>query len=163
MSIVGFSSVINVQLNAKREVTKIVNVRSTDIVIDPARGGKFLSAYVQKQKGETMTDETTTQAALTENQLAVIELQGANEAIANLQSQQAQSNAILLAQCASLLETSLASSKLPAAAQKAVKKPFALRLADGFPFAATELQTAIQEKREELAEIGAGNIIQVWC
>ena len=45
MKAVGFSTVLNVKLNEKREVVKIVKVRSVDVVIDPARGGKFLSQY----------------------------------------------------------------------------------------------------------------------
>ena len=163
MQTVGFSTVLNVQLSRTRDVTKIVNVKSVDVVIDPARGGKFLSALVQGQKGDTtMSDEstTTTEAALSENERAALELQGANEAIANLQAQQKQSNDILLAQCRSLLDTSLAGSKLPAASQKAVRKPFELMLAEGKPFKATELQEAIKEKREEIAALNEGNSIQ---
>ena len=160
MKAVGFSTVLNVQLNRAREVTKIVSVKSVDVVIDPARGGKFLSVFHSGQKGETTMPEnpTSESAALTEKQ-AALELQGANEILADLQAKQEQANAIQIAQCQSLLDTSLSASKLPAAAQKAVRKPFEIMLADGRPFLATELQTAITEKREELAEIGAGNII----
>lgn len=97
---------------------------------------------------------------LSDNELAVLELQGAQDTIAQLQAQQKQSNDILLAQCHSLLDTSLAGSKLPAASQKAVRKPFELMLAAGKPFAATELLEAIKEKREELSEISTGNNVQ---
>ena len=70
MKAVGFSSVVNVQLNKNRAVTKIVRVRSTDVVIDPARGGRFLSALVQGQKENIMSEETTQEAALSESQRA---------------------------------------------------------------------------------------------
>lgn len=44
MAAVGFSTVLSVQLNTKRQVVKIVKTKSVDVVIDPARGGKFLQA-----------------------------------------------------------------------------------------------------------------------
>lgn len=160
MEAVGFSTVLNVKLDTKGNVTKIVRVKSVDVVVDPARGGKFLSAYVQGQKGvKTMSEETTTQEReLSEEQTAALELQGANDAIRELRAQQAESNAILLAQCSSLLDTALAASKLPAASQRAVRKPFEALLAEGKPFKATELQAAITDKREELAALSEGNI-----
>lgn len=156
MRAVGFSCVVNVQLSKTGAVTKIVRVKSVDVVIDPARGGKFLSAHLG-HKGVDMSEETTTQesAALSETQRTALELQGANEAIAELQSKQKQADELLLAQCQSLLETSLSASRLPAASQKAIKKQFV-----GRSFLAAELQTAITEKREELSEISAGNNVQ---
>ena len=42
MEAVGFSTVLRVQLDKDSNVTKIVSVKSVDVVIDPARGGKFL-------------------------------------------------------------------------------------------------------------------------
>jgi len=161
MKAVGFSCVVNVKLDSKGNVTKIVRVKSVDVVIDPARGGKFLSVY-QGQKGENeMTEELNTeQAELTKTQAAALELQGANVAIAELQSKQKQANTMLLAQCQSLLDTSLMASKLPAASQKAIRKPFEALLKAETPFTALELQEAIKEKREELSEINAGSNIQ---
>jgi hypothetical protein len=160
MKAVGFSMVVNVSLNKQGQVLKIVRVKSVDVVIDPARGGKFLSAY-SGQKGEnTMTEKIDEQVALTETQTTALELQGANEAIAELRTKQEQANTMLLAQCATLLDTALMASKLPAASQKAIRKPFAARIEAGTPFTAVELQTAITEKREELSEINAGNNVQ---
>lgn len=156
MKAVGFSCVVNVQLNKTGAVTKIVRVKSVDVVIDPARGGKFLSAHLGQQ-GVDMSEETTTQesAALSETQRTALELQGVNDTIAELQSKQLQANEMLLAQCESLLETSLSASRLPAASQKAIKKQFAARI-----FKVTELQEAIKEKREELSEISATSNVQ---
>jgi hypothetical protein len=161
MQAVGFSMVVNVQLNKSGQVMKIVRVKSVDVVIDPARGGKFLSAHLGHNKGDIMSEETTTtEGALSETQRTALELQGANDAIVDLQNKQKQANALLLAQCESLLETSLSASKLPAASQKAIRKPFAARITAGEPFTALELQEAIKEKREELSEINAGNNVQ---
>jgi hypothetical protein len=161
MKAVGFSCVVNVQLSRTGAVTKIVRVKSVDVVIDPARGGKFLSAHLG-HKGEQMSEETTTQegVALSETQRTALELQGANEAIAELQSKQKQANTMLLAQCQSLLDTSLIASKLPAASQKAIRKPFEAMLKAETPFTAIELQEAIKEKREELSEINASSNVQ---
>ena len=143
MKAVGFSCVVNVQLNKTGAVTKIVRVKSVDVVIDPARGGKFLSAHLGHKGDNTMSEETTTQeSAASETQRTALELQGANEAIAELQSKQKQANDMLLAQCSSLLESSLSASKLPAASQKAIRKPFQARIDAGQPFTAMELQTA---------------------
>lgn len=102
-------------------------------------------------------ENTTTESA---EERAALELQGASETIAELRRQQAESNQILLAQCASLLDSALAASKLPAASQKAVRKSFDKLLAEGKPFKATDLQEAIAEKREELAALSEGTAIQ---
>lgn len=42
MEAVGFSTVLRVQLEKDGNVKQIVSVKSVDVVIDPARGGKFL-------------------------------------------------------------------------------------------------------------------------
>lgn len=42
MEAVGFSTVLRVKLDKAGSVTEIVQVKSVDVVIDPARGGKFL-------------------------------------------------------------------------------------------------------------------------
>ena len=160
MEAVGFSSVLNVKLDAQRNVTKIVRVKSVDVVIDPARGGKFLSAHLGQKGVQTMSEETTTPESgeMSENEHAAFNLQGGNEAIAKLQEQQKQSNDILLAQCHSLLDTALAASKLPAASAKAVRKPFDALLTEGKPFLATSLQEAIKDKREELAALSENTV-----
>jgi hypothetical protein len=207
MQAVGFSTVLHVQLDKRGNVTKIIRVKSVDVVIDPARGGKFLSTLTEDAepdpdpnfkghtnparyttnpkeasvvKGDnTMTDPTqpTEQAELTAeavvdpvpsqaeapaslpDQLA-IDLQQAHALIASLQDMQRQALAVQLEQCRSLLDTALAASKLPAAAQKVVRRPFDRQIDEGTPFLAAELQQAIQEKREEIAELNEGASIQ---
>jgi hypothetical protein len=155
MQAVGFSTVLTVRLEKTGKVSKIVHVKSVDVVIDPARGGKFLSALTSGQKGEnSMTEDITKeQAELTEEQTAALELQGANGIIAQMQEDQRQQREIHLANLRALLDNSLAASKLPAASQKALRKPFESLLAESKTFLPTELEEAITDKREELAAL----------
>jgi hypothetical protein len=59
MAAVGFSTVLSVQLDAKRQVVKIVKTKSVDVVIDPARGGKFLQA-IPEINGSTQAEINAT-------------------------------------------------------------------------------------------------------
>jgi hypothetical protein len=126
MKAVGFSTVLFVNLNAKREVTKITRVKSVDVVIDPARGGKFLSALDNSILGGTEMSEQN------------------HEAEAKLQETAAQVKALQTA----LLDQTLKASGLPEASQKAVKKSLAT-----VEITAEVIETAIKEKREELSAV----------
>ncbi len=176
MQAVGFSAVIGAEVS-NNTVKKIARVKSVDAVIGPARGGKFLSAFpsganaphiqgghmIKKKKATAALqadEELEDEEELSEQERAALELQGVNESIADLQEKQNQANLLLVAQCQSLLDSALSTSKLPAASQKAIRKPFELMLAAGTPFKATELQEAIADKRAELSEIGAADNIQ---
>lgn len=189
MEAVGFSTVLNVKLDKEGNVLKIVDVKSVDLVIDPARGGKFLSslkdngevtaasrarrAHNPLLKGVQMKKKVTQPAAvldeepeveetetLNEETRAALALQGANEITAQLQEEQKMQRDIHIANLTALLDTSLAGSKLPTASQKAIRKPFEAKLAAGELFKPTDLQEAIAEKREELAELSAGSSVQ---
>lgn len=164
MQAVGFSTVLNVQLDRKGNVTKIVHVKSVDVVIDPARGGKFLSAYQNKghMKGEYSMDPketeqagTTastaalqTQSQIEANRSAAAELLGEQARLQALETQLAESDAILVAQCEHLLSTGLASSRLPELTQNRIRKQFA-----GRKFKAVELQEAIKDAQTEVAAL----------
>jgi hypothetical protein len=144
MRAVGFSSVVQVQLNAQRQVTKIIRVKSVDVVIDPARGGKFLSAQPDqrqtqgdKQMPELNTEQVETDAA------ALTELRAENSKLLRV-----------------TLDATLAAANLPAAAAKSVRKPFDVMLAEGKPFEVASLTEAIKEKREEVAALTGGRNIQ---
>lgn len=132
MQAVGFSSVVHVQLNAQREVTKITRVKSVDVVIDPARGGKFLSALESNQGGIEMPENN--------NEQAEVKLQEAAARVKSLQN--------------SLLDQTLKGSGLPEASQKAVKKS----LSAVEDITAEVIETAIKEKREELAAVSGGSV-----
>lgn len=167
MQAVGFSSVVNVKLDQKGNVTKIVRVKSVDVVVDPARGGKFLSAYSGQKGANLMTKKKQVQeeaedvdATLTEETAAVLALQNADQRMAQLQEEQKLQREIHIANLQALLDTSLAGSKLPTASQKAVRKPFETKLAAGDIFKPSDLQQAISDKREELAALTEAQNVQ---
>ncbi len=176
MKAVGFSAVVNLEHDGKGKVTKIIRVHSVDAVIDPARGGKFLSERASSEhhssqrhesqgtsalspdtmKGENsmVVNNPPEPAALSEQELAALNLQGADEKIKNLQVKSEQADAVMLSMCANLLKASLAASKLPAASQAVIEKSFKDRI-----FQPTELETAIQDKRTELSEVIASQVV----
>lgn len=188
MSAIGFSTVLRVQLERDGNVKKIVSVKSVDVVVDPARGGKFLSEIYGERSQSANADDLRARRASSpllkgvkqmatkkksapilddelsedenDEQSAALELQGANEIMANLQKQQEEQTAIHIANLRSLLDTSLAGSKLPTASQKAIRKPFEALLDEGKTFVPTQLQEAIKDKREEVAALTSADNVQ---
>lgn len=190
MQAVGFSTVLNVKLNQKGEVLKIVRVKSVDVVIDPARGGKFLSVPLPKTKGglkmakkkvtvqvqdpETlelsevegvlMNEPSAQEEKLSAQQSAISQLLGETERQQQLDAQLQQGEKIQIAMCEHLLSAGLSGSRLPDVTQKRIRKQFT-----GKVFEAVELQTAISEAREEITALtsadnmqGPGRISQMY-
>ena len=182
MEAVGFSTVLNVKLNAKGEVLKIVRVKSVDVVIEPARGGKFLSVNQPLTKGGQnimatkkkvqvqVIDPETQEASLVEgtlvaepslqeqeieaNQLAAAQLLGETQRQQEMDAQLQQSRNTLVAMCEHLLNSGLSTSRLPDVMQNEIRDQFKGRV-----FEATELSTAINKKREVLTALtGADNV-----
>jgi hypothetical protein len=157
MAAIGFSTVLNVQLNSKSHVTKIVRVKSVDVVIEPARGGKFLQS-LSDEENTTMNEETTAQSPqalqLEANRSAAAELLGETTRLQAMDAALAESQAVLVAQCEHLLTSGLTTSKLPPVVQGRIRKSF-----EGRAFKAVELQSAISEAREEVTALTAGSSI----
>lgn len=143
----GIESLTEYKLEVFGEVTAVTHARR-------ASKSKLLKGVPMKKKVTTQADvlEEDTQE-LSEQERAALELQGANEVMVELQEQQRQQTAIHIANLRSLLENSLMTSKLPAASQKAVRKPFELLLNEGKTFLPTQLEEAIKDKRDELASL----------
>lgn len=106
-----------------------------------------------KTAAPNLNDDEVDETEITEQQRAALELQGADDMLNTLQEQSVTGNEILIAQCQTLLDTSLSASKLPEASQKVIRKAFEAKLQAGKAFKPTELQEAIKDKREELAEL----------
>ncbi len=145
---VGFSA--DVLFTAQgRQVEQILRVFSLDLVIDPARGGAFLRALNQLQFNQTFLKEEINMPEAT-NQPAA-----AQSAVQEPERTEL---------CARLLESSLAASRLPAAAGDAIRKQFA-----GRSFDPAELDSAVESARQMVSDLtgsltvqGAGRVQAVF-
>jgi hypothetical protein len=72
-----------------------------------------------------------------------------------MQAQLEESNAVLIAQCGHLLDSGLASSRLPEVTQKRIRRQFEARA-----FKAPELQAAVDEARAEISALTANTIVR---
>ena len=106
------------------------------------------------------TDEVLTEssdprlAQIEETRRAAAALLGEQERLAALEAQQQEADALLVAQCGHLLNTGLATSRLPEIVQARLRKQF-----EGRKFQPAELQTAIDGARDEVSALTAGNIV----
>ncbi len=175
----------NVGLSADLELTatgktvqKILRINSVDIVVNPARGGKFLRALNQLRKDSPMptpqqpsliepsnlqtsqpsqpsnlqTSQPSQPADLQDRIRAVQQTQ--EQILAESEMRQKQQE-VLRQMLGNLLDTSLAASGLPEVSQDAVRAQF-----DGKIFEPKDLTAAIEAKREEVAALTAGAMIQ---
>jgi hypothetical protein len=104
------------------------------------------------------SDERIAEPQLSEieaNRQAAAQIMGEAERMTALETQLAESNAVLIAQCEFLLNSGLAASRLPDVVQKRIRRSFA-----GKAFKAPELQAAISEAREEFAQLTEGVNVQ---
>ena len=129
---VGFSADVLFQAQGKR-VDKIVKVLSVDLVVDPARGGRFVREWNQNHRGETMNEAFESEG----NPTSQAET-GAEGAL-----------------CAALLEASLQASRLPPAAAEQVRRQFA-----GQVFAPDALQKSLEEARQLVSALTGGLSVQ---
>lgn len=147
---IGFSADL-VFSAAGRQVTRIEQVLSVDLVVRPARGGAFLPAPVKSAESENL------QISLQEKSME-IEKQG-KSTTAEEAGQQAdtagQESSIQAQMCTSLLEASLAAARLPESAESSLRARFS-----GREFQPAELQQAIAETRKLVSELTGGSVIQ---
>lgn len=169
---IGFSADLLISTTEGKTVTAIKRVISTDAVLKPARGGKFLRVLqsilgekqmkkkieeVQEEDGEheeVQAVELTTTEQLDADAKAVRTLLGEQERQRQIELDAKKSRATRVAMCDYLLDTALSASKLPPAAQTVVRKQF-----KGDIFEPTELQEAIEDQRKVLAELVASQHI----
>jgi len=176
---IGFSADIFQTATDKKVVTAIKRVISTDAVLKPARGGKFLRVLQSILGDKPMKPKKKVTPSVQEDELEeVIETEDEIEEHAELSEQideDTQAVRRLLAEnerqkqeaedakkvrasrvkmCEYLLDTALGASKLPNAAQSVVRKMFASKV-----FEPTELEDAIEGQRKVLAEVLASQRI----
>ena len=93
-------------------------------------------------------------ARIEENRQAAASLLGEQARLQAIETQLAESDRLLVAQCEHLLTTGLSTSRLPDVVQARLRKQF-----EGRKFQPTELQTAIDEARDEVSALTAGGIV----
>lgn len=131
----GFSA--DLLFNAEgTTVTKLLRVFSVDLVMHPARGGKFLSQPNQSKQEDQAMEEV--QSNLSQEQ-------GKGDEAAALRQQLS----------ATLLESRLAAAHLPATVEERLHQQFS-----GRAFEAEELNGAIQEARDLVSELAGGKYVQ---
>ncbi len=144
---IGFSADL-IFAAAGKCVTRIEKVLSVDLVANPARGGMFIYSGAQKHPAQsdpthfTLQEENTQMESTIENHTTV------SEETSTLKTDHIQL-------CASLLDASLAAAHLPEAAEKSLRARFAAKV-----FEPAALQNAIQEARDLVSDLSAGNVIQ---
>ena len=135
---VGFSADLVFTAKEKR-VERILRVLSLDAVFNPARGGTFLRALNANK--EVWMTESVLETVSTPAGDAAAELEKAREARAQM--------------CACLLDSTLASARLPAPLAERIRARFA-----GKAYEPGELQAAIEDARKLNGELTAAGSIR---
>lgn len=152
---VGFSADLSFT-GSKGKVEEIVKVHSVDLVVNPARGGKFLRAQ-NSDKGEFM-NETEEESFNQEPQGAPhtqeARAAGKREHSAQLQQELEQARTIRRQLSLLALDQMLAAANLPKASAEHVKRQFA-----GKDFTVKQVQEAIGEQRQLLSDLTASGAI----
>jgi hypothetical protein len=139
---IGFSADVVFTFTGKH-VDRILGINSVDLVIDPARGGKWLRALNSIQRtNKTMKDQTPTSDPIDEQMEALKQAKDDAEA---LRAQM----------CADVLVSSLSASSLPAALQDRIRADFT-----GRTFEPAELTSRIDADRKLLSAITAASSVQ---
>ena len=180
---VGFSA--DVTFSAKgKEVQEIMRVKSLDLVVNPARGGEFISQVFQKlqstgaysqapgKENNTMAkkEKLSTQAPPTQEILpgvervqqrieddtrAVEQLLNVQGKINELENEAEKAREMRIQMCGQFLESALTAAKLPAPVTERMRKQFSGKL-----FEAEELTTAIEDARSMLSELTGASVVQ---
>jgi hypothetical protein len=164
---IGMSADIFMRVD-KTTVLEIVKVKSLDVVMHPARGGKFIR--VLNSEGEyimteevvpnvpktdqpiTQTDQTITKLA--NGAKAVVQSLQAQAAFDKLEASNAAAEKLQVSMCQALLQTALASSRLPEAWQLRIKQDFKDKV-----FEPEQLQKRIEDDRSLIsATMGARTV-----
>jgi len=139
--IVGMSADIIMRVD-KHTVLEIVKVRSLDVVMHPARGGKFIRVL----QGEIeMNEEEENQYTLSDNSATA----------ARLQAQIAASEKLLADQCMYLLNSALTTSRLPDITQARLRRHF-----EGHTFEAAQLSAAIEDAYREVSALTGASAVK---
>jgi hypothetical protein len=159
MAAVGFSAHLYI-VQKDGQVQSITKVNSVDCVIDPARGGKFLSTLEFNQGDQTMEDEEVTAVGSEDTEATQELLQAQKKVEATKKTGDESLRQLRLQTCRTLLKVSLEASKLPQPIQDRIDHRFGRQIEQGIPFEPAELESAIAEEQEMVSKLTAGGVIQ---
>ena len=171
---VGFSADIGITTKGKR-VRRITKVFSVDLVFNPARGGAFVRALFSVEAAEGRGEDVAMSAVVETPVVAAgaaldgkekdvkrdverVELSEETGELSGLRAQLAQelqlSQQRAAAQCGYLLDSALASAKLPQPVTNRIRAQFA-----GVFFEPSALTTAIEDGRKLVSELTGGQAV----
>ena len=140
---VGFSADVLFRPNGK-QVEQILKVNSVDLVMEPARGGRFIRKVTLKnEEGERMEETSLIEETLPQSVQGSTAVEGASPQTA------------AEAMCGVLLESTLSAARLPHALGERVRRQFS-----GRTFELLELQHAVADARSLWSELTAGQAVQ---
>ena len=159
---IGLSADIVMRVD-KQTVLEIIKVRSLDIVTHPARGGKFIRVLQERNNKMTEENETPEPDGYSENKLSqfaegakkVVENIKEQNALAQMEANNASAEKLQIGMCSALLQTALAASRLPDAWQNRINADFKDTLFDP-----QTLQKRIEDDRSLLSATTASRIVQ---
>lgn len=161
----GFSADISFAANGQ-VVSKIIKVHSLDLVMKPARGGRFLGRITDKGKGEGQDmDKGTAGNEQIENNDSNVKAQQVLSVQNQIREQRAQMagdqklvhvvpESFQTQMCGMLLESTLTAARLPEAVSTRLRKQFAGRIFD-----LAELNLAVEDGRALAAELAGGRVV----
>lgn len=159
MAAVGFSAHLYI-VQEGGKVKQITKVNSVDCVIDPARGGKFLSS-LKGRNTMTKENEQEEQDNIENETQALLTAQQANKTAEKKSQTAAESlRQARLATCKNLLKVSLEASRLPGPSAARVQLQFDQQLDKGEAFEPQELDLAIQAEQDLVSALTAAGAIQ---
>lgn len=160
----GFSADISFTASGQT-VAAILKVHSLDLVMKPARGGRFLGIFENQNKGaEKVMDKDVTgksqvdEAALIKDQQVLSMQNRIKEQRAQMAGDQKLVNVVpesfQIQMCSMLLESTLTTAKLPDAVESRIRRQFSGKIFD-----AAELTLAVEDGRALAAELAGGKVI----
>ena len=174
---VGFSADFLITVDVENQVTKVLKVYSTDLVFDPARGGKFVNALnavrlgadepeevsmseIEKEKKEEqvlagLNERLAAEAAAIERDKAAVETFLDVDAQRRAVAEEAEKmRKVRQAMCEHLLDVALSTSGLPEAASESIREQYSGRV-----FEAASLDNSIASARKLVAELQDGSVV----
>lgn len=161
----GFSADISFTANGQ-VVKEIIKVHSLDLVMKPARGGRFLSRIIDQEKGEGQDME---KEATGNEQIDNSDTGTKAQQVLNIQNKVKEQRAQLAGDvklvnvvpesfqtqmCEMMLESTLSAARLPEAVSTRLRKQFTGKIFD-----LAELTLAVEDGRALAAELAGGKIV----